>query len=346
MVELAQRDGIAAKALAFAILTAARSGEVRGMTWGEVDDDASVWTVPGGRMKAGKEHRVPLTPAARALLGERGEPDALVFPSPTDAGKPLSDMTLMAVLRRMGRGDLTVARLPLDLPRLGRRDDGAPARGDRGGAGAPAQGQGRGRLCPRRPVREAAQADGGLGGLSQSGRRHGGRVSDLSEMQFAKRSRAPDGWSRLVADDAPGFSCASSILGVEVQKLMEVVERSGGFRDAKARRRFGPELRPCIRLDMSPRRSFPAVRTQTKTQPDKWRSGAPQSCPSSKEMRAALRMLSKKFEAARVASRKLARAWAEMDAFTYGAVGPSLTLPDGSTCTRSVDLFAHQQEEL
>ena len=77
------------------------------MTWGEVDDDAGVWTVPGARMKAGKEHRVPLTPAARALLGERGEPDALVFPSPKDAAKPLSDMTLMAVLRRMGRGDLT-----------------------------------------------------------------------------------------------------------------------------------------------------------------------------------------------------------------------------------------------
>ena len=108
MAELAKREGIGAKALAFAILTAARSGEVRGMTWGEVDDDASVWTVPGARMKAGKEHRVPLTPAALALLGERGAPDALVFPSPKDAAKPLSDMTLMAVLRRMGRGDLTV----------------------------------------------------------------------------------------------------------------------------------------------------------------------------------------------------------------------------------------------
>ena len=68
------------------------------MTWGEVDDDASVWTIPGARMKAGKEHRVPLTPAARALLGERGAPDALVFPSPKDAAKPLSDMALMAVL--------------------------------------------------------------------------------------------------------------------------------------------------------------------------------------------------------------------------------------------------------
>ena len=80
MAELAQREGIGAKALAFAILTAARSGEVRGMTWGEIDREAAVWTVPAERIKAGKEHRVPLTPAALALLGEAGEPDALVFP--------------------------------------------------------------------------------------------------------------------------------------------------------------------------------------------------------------------------------------------------------------------------
>ena len=107
MLELAKREGAAATALAFAILTAARSGEVREMTWAEVDDADSVWTVPAGRIKAGKEHRVPLTPAARALLGERGDDDALVFPAPSDATKALPDMTLTAVLRRMGRGDLT-----------------------------------------------------------------------------------------------------------------------------------------------------------------------------------------------------------------------------------------------
>jgi integrase len=107
MVDLAKREGVAAKALAFAILTAARSGEVRELTWAEVDDEASVWTVPGARMKAGKEHRVPLTSAARALLGDRGKPKALVFPSPQGNGKPLSDMALMATLRRMDRGDVT-----------------------------------------------------------------------------------------------------------------------------------------------------------------------------------------------------------------------------------------------
>lgn len=108
MAELVRREGVAARALAFAILTAARSGEVRGMIWGELDLEAKVWTVPAGRIKAGKEHRVPLTPAALALLGAAGKPDALVFASPSRDDAPLSDMTLAAVLKRMGRGDVTV----------------------------------------------------------------------------------------------------------------------------------------------------------------------------------------------------------------------------------------------
>jgi integrase len=107
MTELAKREGISPRALAFTILTAARSGEVRGMRWGEIDLEAKLWTVPAGRIKAGKEHRVPLQPAAIALLGEAGEPDALVFASPADATKLLSDMTLAAVLKRM-EADVTV----------------------------------------------------------------------------------------------------------------------------------------------------------------------------------------------------------------------------------------------
>jgi len=108
MANLRDREGVAVKALAFAILTAARSGEVRGMRWSEVDLDAGVWTVPATRMKAGKEHRVPLAGAALAVLVEAGEPDDFVFASPNKLGTPLSDMTLGAVLKRMGRGDLTV----------------------------------------------------------------------------------------------------------------------------------------------------------------------------------------------------------------------------------------------
>lgn len=111
MTDLAKREGVAARALAFTILTAARSGETRGMTWGEVDLDAKVWTIPAGRMKAAKEHRVPLTDSALALLGQRAEgapDDAVIFGSEVKPGKPISDMSMTAVLRRMERANITV----------------------------------------------------------------------------------------------------------------------------------------------------------------------------------------------------------------------------------------------
>ena len=111
MADLAQREGVAAQALAFTILTAARSGETRGMTWGELDLDARVWTIPASRMKAAKEHRVPLTDAALSLLGQRNEDapdDALVFGSEAKPGSRFQDMSMTAVLRRMERNDITV----------------------------------------------------------------------------------------------------------------------------------------------------------------------------------------------------------------------------------------------
>lgn len=98
---LGRQEGMGARALAFLILTGARSGEVRGVTRGEVDFEAAIWTVPGERMKAGREHRVPLSSAALALV--EGSKDAgakaLLFPAPR--GGQLSDMTLSAVMRRM-----------------------------------------------------------------------------------------------------------------------------------------------------------------------------------------------------------------------------------------------------
>jgi integrase len=103
MAELAERDGYGAKALTFAILTAARSGEVRGATWSEIDEQEKLWVVPAARMKAGKEHRVPLSDTALTQLAERRAPEDLVFPG----GKPMSDMTLAAVLKRMGLHDIT-----------------------------------------------------------------------------------------------------------------------------------------------------------------------------------------------------------------------------------------------
>ena len=70
MAALAEREGVSALALRFVILTAARTGEVRGMRWREVDLAANVWSVPGDRMKAAKLHRVPLSPAALTVLNE------------------------------------------------------------------------------------------------------------------------------------------------------------------------------------------------------------------------------------------------------------------------------------
>ena len=101
MIELRKHEGIGAKALEFAILTAARSGEVRGATWSEIDLDSKTWIIPGARMKAGNEHRVPLPEAAVALLKSlpRIGGSDLVFVAPR--GGQLSDMTLSAVIRRM-----------------------------------------------------------------------------------------------------------------------------------------------------------------------------------------------------------------------------------------------------
>lgn len=101
MRALREQVGVGARALEFAILTAARSGEVRGATWDEIDLVAGVWTVPAGRMKAGKEHRVPLSNAALTIVKSQKEIklNQFVFPSPRET--VLSDMTLSAVLRRM-----------------------------------------------------------------------------------------------------------------------------------------------------------------------------------------------------------------------------------------------------
>lgn len=103
MVDLRQQAGMGARALEFAILTAARSGEVRGAAWAEIDLDAGVWTVPKERMKAGKEHRVPLSDAAVQLLRNLPRIDGSDLLFPNTKGAELSDMTLTAVLRRMKR---------------------------------------------------------------------------------------------------------------------------------------------------------------------------------------------------------------------------------------------------
>jgi integrase len=104
--------GMARHALEFAVYTAARSGEALGARWGEIDLAAALWTVPPDRMKGAREHRVPLSGAALEVLAQMAplrpaQGDAYVFPG-AQAGKPLSNMAMSMVLRRMGRGDLTV----------------------------------------------------------------------------------------------------------------------------------------------------------------------------------------------------------------------------------------------
>jgi integrase len=105
---LRERDGVATMALEFLILTAGRTGEVIGARWDEIDEGAALWTIPAERMKGGREHRVPLSDAALAVLTRvkplcRGD---YVFPA-ASAKKPLSNMALLAVLHRMGRDDIT-----------------------------------------------------------------------------------------------------------------------------------------------------------------------------------------------------------------------------------------------
>ena len=108
MVELRAREGIASSMLQFAILCAARTGEVLGARWSEIDLKQRVWTVPADRMKSGREHRVPLSDAALAVLEDMRQIQRsdLVFAG-DKPGQPFSNMAMLAVLKRMSRPDLT-----------------------------------------------------------------------------------------------------------------------------------------------------------------------------------------------------------------------------------------------
>ena len=106
--ELRRQEGVAACALEFAILTAARTGELIGARWDEINFVERLWVVPGERMKAGKEHRVPLSDTALSILAEmqKVRQSDFVFPG-AKARRPLSNMAFLMLLRRMRRGDLT-----------------------------------------------------------------------------------------------------------------------------------------------------------------------------------------------------------------------------------------------
>lgn len=107
MAELRAQEGIAARALEFTILKVARTGETIGALRAEFDHAEKIWTVPGERMKAGKPHRVPLTTADVKLLNALPVLSDYVFAGRGE-GKPLSNMAMLELLRRMGHAELTV----------------------------------------------------------------------------------------------------------------------------------------------------------------------------------------------------------------------------------------------
>jgi integrase len=112
MAQLREQEGVAARCLEYAVLTAARSGEARGMVWGEVDLAEGVWRVPASRMKGGQSHNVPLSNTALAVLARVAEtqtddrPDALVFRGSRN-GRPLTDGVLARAVAAAG-SDATV----------------------------------------------------------------------------------------------------------------------------------------------------------------------------------------------------------------------------------------------
>jgi len=109
MDELAKHDALSYAAIRLTILTACRTSEVLGATWDEVDLESHTWTIPAARMKAGKDHRVPLSDAAQKVLGglPRIDDSPYLFPGARQ-GRPLSNLAMLMGLRRMGRGNLTM----------------------------------------------------------------------------------------------------------------------------------------------------------------------------------------------------------------------------------------------
>ena len=159
MAELRALPGIPARALEFTILTAARTGEARFARWSEVDLRAGVWTIPGERMKGDKEHRVPLSDRALAILAElpRESGSDAVFPG-RSAGGFLNQDAMADVLAKLRPG-ITVHGFRSTFRDWAAETTAYPEPRPRNGAGARDLERCRGRLPARRPVREAAAAD-------------------------------------------------------------------------------------------------------------------------------------------------------------------------------------------
>ena len=174
------------------VLTAARWGEVRGARWSEIDVAESVWTIPATRMKANRSHRIPLCGRAMEILdaahfARRRRRSARVSRPPRGAAcrKRASAATAAAGDRRRA------SWLPVHVPGLGGGGDRAPARSDRGGAGACRPEPGRGGLRPLGPVRAPAAADGRLVRLCE--RRGPSRCVECFRSRHQRRLHGHDG---------------------------------------------------------------------------------------------------------------------------------------------------------
>ena len=178
LIEAVQRSqaSLAAKwCLQFLILTATRSGEARGARWSEIDLDAATWIIPPERMKANAEHRMPLSSRALAILEEARAIDdgsGLVFPSPTRPGKPMSDMTFTALLRRLKVADrATVHGFRSAFRAWAAECTHAPHAVMELSLAHARRQRRRGRLRAFRPVRPPPRAHGSMGGLPRRGLR-------------------------------------------------------------------------------------------------------------------------------------------------------------------------------
>jgi integrase len=173
VAELRQREGSAARALQFAVLTAARTGEVLGAKWSEIDMDAKLWVIPPSRMKRGQEHRVPLSQPAidllRGLWHEGDDSDGFVFLS-SKPGQPLASNALLRMLRAMGHPEVTVHGLRSSFSDWAHEQPG---------------------MAPMTIEQSLAHAAGGAVALAY-------RRGDL----LAKRRRLMESWAKFVTSPA------------------------------------------------------------------------------------------------------------------------------------------------
>ena len=173
---LQSSQAMAARALEFLILTAARSGEVLGARWSEVDLDAGIWSVPAARMKARADHRVPLSDRALAILHSLHEVRVsdFVFPGQRP-NRPLSGMAMEMLLRRLKIENATVHGFRSSFRDWCGDETELPPRDCRGRARSPDRQRGRARLSPSRCLRQAPAVDGRMGCPLRGERRGQGR---------------------------------------------------------------------------------------------------------------------------------------------------------------------------